>query len=77
MGAKQSPEMAEAQRLVTKCGFTQYAAAVATGVTRGGISKAPWYREHLAKQAEAEKKRVAKNKAQKARDAARRKGAKS
>lgn len=68
MGARQSPEMAKAQRLVVEQGMTQYAAAQATGVTRGAISKAKWYREHVAAVAAAEAKRQARN-------AARRKGA--
>ena len=49
MGAKQSQEMKKAERLV-RAGSTAYAAAKAAGVTRGAISKAPWYREFIAAQ---------------------------
>lgn len=68
MGARQSPEMDRAQELVTKRGYTQYAAAVETGITRGAISKSRWYRDFVAKQAAADAAREARN-------AARRKGA--
>ncbi len=47
MGAKESNEMKKARRLV-EAGATQYAAAKAAGITAGAISKAPWYRAHVA-----------------------------
>ncbi len=48
MGAKQSAEMAKAKRLITEEGVTPYAAAQASGITRGAISKAKWYRDWIA-----------------------------
>lgn len=60
MGAKQSPEMVAAKKLVLEKGFTQYAAAAKTGITRGAISKSKWYREHVAELEAAENKKAAK-----------------
>lgn len=57
MGARQSPEMAKAKKLVLEKGMSQYAAAAAAGITAGAISKAAWYREHKAALAAAAKKR--------------------
>lgn len=48
MGARQSPEMAKAKKLILEKGFSQYAAAAAAGITAGAISKSTWYREHKA-----------------------------
>lgn len=52
MSCPVSPAMIEARRLVTECGFTQYRAAQVTGLTRGAISKAAWYRAHMVAQRE-------------------------
>ncbi len=54
MGARQSPEMAKAKKLVLG-GMSQYEAAAKSGITAGAISKAPWYREHKAELAAAAK----------------------
>lgn len=50
MGAKESEAMKEARRLIIVEGKTAYAAAKLAGVSRGGISKAQWYRDWKAKQ---------------------------
>ena len=45
MGAKQSPQMVEAKRLVVECGLTAYAAAKQAGITAEAIYMSPWYKE--------------------------------
>lgn len=48
MGAKESAEMKRARVLVTgPRKLTQYEAAKITGLTRGAISKAKWYRDFI------------------------------
>jgi predicted transcriptional regulator len=49
MGAKESAAMKTARELVTgPRGLNQSQAAKETGLTRGAISKAKWYREFKA-----------------------------
>ncbi len=52
MGAKTSPEMLEAMRLI-RGGATAYAAAKLAGISRGAISRSKlykaWRAEHVAK----------------------------
>lgn len=48
-GAKTSPEMLEARKLIER-GATAYAAAKATGLTRGAITRSPWYVQRQAAQ---------------------------
>lgn len=50
MGAKVSGEMVRAKALVLDHGATAYAAAKATGLTTGAISRTDWYRAHVAAQ---------------------------
>jgi molybdopterin-binding protein len=50
MGAKVSAEMVKAKSLVLEGGATAYAAAKATGLTVGAISRTKWYRDHVAAQ---------------------------
>lgn len=50
MGAKVSGEMVRAKELVLVHGATAYAAAKATGLTTGAISRTKWYRAHVAAQ---------------------------
>ncbi len=51
MGAKESEAMKQAQELVTgPRKLTQYEAAKITGLTRGAISKAKWYRDFKKEQ---------------------------
>lgn len=47
MGARISAEMRAARKLV-EAGHTAYAAAKATGLTQGAISKSKWYKEFIA-----------------------------
>lgn len=49
MGAKISAEMRAARKLV-EAGQSAYAAAKATGLTQGAISKSQWYKDYIAKQ---------------------------
>lgn len=46
-GAKQSPQMTEALRLIIVEGKSQYAAAKLAGITPGAISKNQQYRDHI------------------------------
>lgn len=48
MGGRVSAEMKKALRLITKKGFTAYAAAKETGITRQAISMNREYRKHIA-----------------------------
>lgn len=50
MGAKVSTAMQQARALIEK-GMTAYEAARQCGITRGAISRAKWYRDHIAGQA--------------------------
>jgi hypothetical protein len=50
MGAKVSAEMVKAKQLVLEGGATAYAAAKATKLTVGAISRTKWYRDHVAAQ---------------------------
>jgi DNA-binding transcriptional regulator LsrR (DeoR family) len=45
MGARESEAMKRARELVIAQGLSQAEAARRTGLTRGAISKAAWYRE--------------------------------
>lgn len=44
MGAKQSPEMAVAKKLVTVDGLSPYAAAKVAGISKQAIYMSTWYR---------------------------------
>lgn len=46
-GAKTSPEMLKARKLV-EAGATPYAAAKAVGLTTGAITRSTWYKEYRA-----------------------------
>lgn len=50
MGAKVSPEMEKARKLIEAGGgkVTAYAAAQATGLTTGAISRSAWYKKRVA-----------------------------
>jgi hypothetical protein len=50
MTAKESVEMARARHMVLQEGKNQNQAAVATGLTRGAISKTAWYRAFKSEQ---------------------------
>lgn len=50
MAAKESEAMKKARKLVMQEGFTAYAAAQQTGLTRSAIYMAPWYKEWKMKQ---------------------------
>lgn len=49
-GAKTSSEMLKARKLIEQ-GATAYAAAKATGLTTGAITRSAWYKERQAAQA--------------------------
>lgn len=48
-GARTSPAMKEARRLIEEEGYSGYKAAKATGISESAISKTKWRREQLAK----------------------------
>lgn len=45
MGARQSPQMVEAKRLVTQEGLTAYAAAKQAGISAEAIYMSAWYKQ--------------------------------